>query len=182
MSKSIGILELSSIAAGIQALDAMLKRAQIEVVEARMTCIGKYLAIVTGDVAAVKSAIETGRISGGDHVIEADVIASIADGVLESMHGVFDKTSVKALGILETKTLAAGFLGADTIRKAANVKLLKLHTSLGLGGKAVVLFTGDVASVENALRAGVEKIGNASKIKEAVAIPSPDEGLIQSLK
>lgn len=182
MPNAVGILELSSIAAGIQALDAMLKRAQVQVVDARMTCIGKYLAIITGDVAAVTSAVETGRESGGNHVLEADVIANIADGVLESIHGIMDKSEIKALGILETKTLAMGFLGADAIRKAANVRLLKLHVSLGLGGKAVVLFTGDVASVENALRVGVEKIGNPDKIKEAIAIPSPDQGLIDSLK
>jgi microcompartment protein CcmL/EutN len=182
MSNAVGILELSSIAAGIQALDAMLKRAQVQVIEARMTCIGKYIAIITGEVAAVKSAVETGKAVGGHHVLEADVIASIADGVLESIHGIMDKSDIKALGILETKTIAMGFTGADAIRKAASVRLLKLHISLGLGGKAVVLFTGDIASVENALRVGVEKIGNKDKIKEAIAIPSPDQALIDSLK
>ena len=182
MSNAIGFLELSSVAAGIQSLDAMLKRANVKVLDARMTCIGKYLAIITGEVAAVTSAVETGRVAGGTHILEAEVIANIAEGVMEALHGVLDKREIQALGILETKTLAAGFQGADAIRKAANVRLLKLHISLGLGGKAVVLFTGDVASVENALQVGVEKIGNPDKIKEAVAIPSPDPGLIESLK
>ncbi len=53
--------------------------------------------------------------------------------------------------------------------------------SLGLGGKCIVLFTGDVASVQNALDVAVEKIGENSKIISAVAIPSPDKALIDNL-
>jgi microcompartment protein CcmL/EutN len=50
---SIGLIELGSIAAGMEVADAMLKAADVELVLARSICSGKYMVMVRGEVAAV---------------------------------------------------------------------------------------------------------------------------------
>jgi len=181
MGKAIGVIEFKSIGVGIESLDAMLKCADVSVLESRMICIGKYFVIITGEVAAVSDSISTGKEIGRDEVIGAMVVPSVADGVLEKVNAKIEKDNIQALGILETKTLAYGVYGANYIKKSSSVDLLSVSISLGLGGKCIVIFTGDVASVKNALDVAKGKIGDPSKIVSAVAIPSPTKELIEAL-
>mgnify|MGYP001118917266 CR=1 FL=1 len=57
---SIGLVELSSIAAGFQTADTMLKAAAVELLLNRTICSGKYIVMVRGDVGAVKAATDAG--------------------------------------------------------------------------------------------------------------------------
>ena len=58
----------------------------------------------------------------------------------------------RALGLIELTSIAGGFLVADTMLKASNVKLL-LSRSI-CSGKYMVLIGGDVAAVGAAVHAG----------------------------
>ncbi|MCX6845459.1 MAG: BMC domain-containing protein [Verrucomicrobia bacterium] len=77
--QAIGLLETRGLACLIVGVDAMLKSANVELV-GPMKQIGNALcnAVVAGDVAAVKSAIDSGAAaaaSAGGEVISAHVIA-----------------------------------------------------------------------------------------------------------
>lgn len=61
MSKAVGILELSSIAKGMETGDAMLKSANVELLVSKTLCPGKFLLMLGGDVGAVQQAINSGR-------------------------------------------------------------------------------------------------------------------------
>ena len=54
MSRAIGMIEFKTTPAGITAADAMVKTSEVEIVEAQTVCPGKYIAIITGDLSAVK--------------------------------------------------------------------------------------------------------------------------------
>ena len=58
MSKAIGMIEFKTTATGITAADAMVKTSEVEIVEAQTVCPGKYIAIITGDLSAVKAAVD----------------------------------------------------------------------------------------------------------------------------
>ena len=60
-NNSIGLIELGSIAAGFEVADAMLKAANVELA-GPMIQVGNALvtAVVVGDVAAVKAAVDAG--------------------------------------------------------------------------------------------------------------------------
>ena len=73
MQRAIGMVEFSSIARGIYAADQMVKVSEVEVVTASTSCPGKYVAIVHGDVAAVKTSIETGEREAGEYYIDSMV-------------------------------------------------------------------------------------------------------------
>ena len=59
MSKAIGMIEFKTTATGVTAADAMVKTSDVEIVEAQTVCPGKYIAIITGDLSAVKAAVDT---------------------------------------------------------------------------------------------------------------------------
>lgn len=66
MSKAVGILELSSIAKGMETGDAMLKSANVELLVSKTLCPGKFLLMLGGDVGAVQQAINSGASLAGE--------------------------------------------------------------------------------------------------------------------
>ena len=54
MSRAIGMIEFKTVCAGITATDIMVKTSEVDIIEAQTVCPGKYIAIVTGDLSAVK--------------------------------------------------------------------------------------------------------------------------------
>lgn len=60
MSDSIGIIETRGLTASIEAADAMLKAANVEIVGSEKIGSGLVTIIIKGDVGAVKAATEVG--------------------------------------------------------------------------------------------------------------------------
>lgn len=60
MAEALGMIECKSFAAMVEASDAMVKAARVELVGYEKTGGGFVTAIVRGDVAAVKAAVEAG--------------------------------------------------------------------------------------------------------------------------
>jgi ethanolamine utilization protein EutM len=60
MSQSIGIIETRGLTAAIEAADAMLKAANVEIVGSEKIGSGLVAVIVQGEVGAVKAATEVG--------------------------------------------------------------------------------------------------------------------------
>ena len=61
MAEALGMIECRSFAAMVEASDAMVKAARVELVGYEKTGGGYVTAIVRGDVAAVKAAVEAGQ-------------------------------------------------------------------------------------------------------------------------
>src|SRR6516164_10570487 len=61
MAEALGMIETRSFAAMVEASDAMVKAAKVELVGYEKTGGGYVTAIVRGDVAAVKAATEAGQ-------------------------------------------------------------------------------------------------------------------------
>ena len=64
---SIGLIELSSIAAGFLVCDAMLKSADVELVLSRTICSGKYMVMIRGDVVSQSRTAESPQVNA-DHL------------------------------------------------------------------------------------------------------------------
>jgi len=77
MSEALGMIECRSFPAMVEAADAMVKAARVELVSYENTGGGYVTAVVRGDVAAVKAACDAGQTAGarvGD-VVAVHVIA-----------------------------------------------------------------------------------------------------------
>jgi microcompartment protein CcmL/EutN len=58
MKPAIGLIELSSIARGLYVSDVMVKKAPVELLMSQTTSPGKYLILVSGDVASVQESTQ----------------------------------------------------------------------------------------------------------------------------
>ena len=84
MAEALGMIECKSFAAMVEASDAMVKAAKVELVSYEKTGGGFVTAIVRGDVAAVKAAVEAG-VRGAEKVGEV-----VAVHVIPRPHGTVD--------------------------------------------------------------------------------------------
>ena len=64
MSEALGMIECRSFPAMVEAADAMVKAAKVELVSYEKTGGGYTTAVVRGDVAAVRAACDAGRTAG----------------------------------------------------------------------------------------------------------------------
>ncbi|HID7502137.1 TPA: BMC domain-containing protein [Salmonella enterica] len=81
MSQAIGILELTSIAKGMELGDAMLKSANVDLLVSKTICPGKFLLMLGGDIGAVQQAIETGTSQAGEMLVDSLVRVHMAFGI-----------------------------------------------------------------------------------------------------
>jgi microcompartment protein CcmL/EutN len=178
---SIGLIELGSIAAGMEACDAMLKAADVELLLARSICSGKYMVMVRGDVAAAQSAVRAGAETGGVSVIDTFVIPNLHESVFPAIGGAVKVERLEALGVIESFSVASLIEGADAAVKAANVRLLEIRLAMALGGKAFVTMTGNVAAVRAAVDAGAQIVAQKGLLVNKVVIPAPRPELLSEV-
>jgi microcompartment protein CcmL/EutN len=155
---ALALLELASIAVGIEAGDAMVKRAPVEVLRAGTVHPGRYLVLVTGEVADVEEAFRAGVEVGGESVIDVVLLPNVHAQVVAALRGDRRGGAGEALGVVETATVAATIEAADAGVKGAAVELLELRLADGLGGKGYLLFDGSVSDVEAAVGIAVDRI------------------------
>lgn len=86
VTDALGMIECRSYAAMVEASDAMVKAARVELVHYEKTGGGYVTAIVRGDVAAVKAAVEAGS-RGAERVGEI-----VAVHVIPRPHANVDRT------------------------------------------------------------------------------------------
>ena len=178
---SIGLLELSSIAAGFHVADAMLKAADVDLLLSRSICSGKYMTMVRGDVAAVSASVAAGREISRGFVIDTFVIPNLHDSVFPAIYGSNVVTDLAALGILESFSVASLIEAADASAKAADVRLIEIRLAMALGGKAFVTMTGNVAAVQAAVDAGARVLGSKGLLVNRVVIPAPRPELLSEI-
>ncbi len=173
MEPTIGLVEFTSIAKGIEATDAMLKASEVELLLAKTVCSGKFLTIVSGYVQAVEDSVSAGRSVAGEHCIDHIIIPSLHPDVIPALTATTGAVLGEALGIIETYTVASCIQAADIAAKSGDVRLLEIRPAVGLGGKSFVTLTGDVASVQSAVEMGAEYPKSQGVLLQKVVIPHP---------
>jgi len=163
--RAIGLVEVNSVAKGILCADSMLKAANVDLIMARSACPGRYLAMITGDVGSVINSVDVGKDVADEFIVDSFIIPNVHSSVFPALSCVTQVREIRALGIIETYSVASCILASDAAVKAADVDLIEIRCATGLAGKSFVLMTGDVASVNSA-------VDNAVNIQQT-------EGLIQ---
>lgn len=178
---ALGMIETNAIPVGVNAGDAMLKAASVELITAQPVCAGKYIVIVTGEVAAVKESVAAGKATAGQRLVDSMVISHVHEQVPKAINACNEIGQVAAVGVMEAYSLCAAVVAADAAVKAADIQLMDIRLGRGLGGKSFITMTGDVAAVRAAIAAG-EKVPEAQgMLSESVVIPSPHPDMIRTL-
>lgn len=113
MYQAIGIIELKSIAKGIEATDAALKSAGVRLVSAHPSCPGKYEIILTGAIADVTASVEVVKGRFDDRVIDAAVIGRIDEQVITALFGTQSGAREGSLGIIEAYSASSRSRNVD---------------------------------------------------------------------
>lgn len=181
MSHAIGMVELSSIAAGFSVQDAMLKAAAVDLILARTICSGKFVIIVGGSVSSVTAALAAGEEVAGGYLIEQLTIPNIDRQVFAALAGtvIVSENSPRALGIVETFAATPIIEAADAAVKAADVTLLRVHVSMAIGGKGFLVLNGDTSAVQAAVDSAVGAIKSTGMLVHSVVIPAASRELLK---
>mgnify|MGYP006099523993 CR=1 FL=1 len=82
----------------------------------------------------------------------------------------------QAIGMIETKGLAALIEASDAALKAADVSMTGWVNKIG-GGLVAGFYTGDVAAVKAAVEAGSEAASKIGEVSAVQVIPRPHDDL-----
>ena len=175
---AIGMVELNSIARGIETCDYMVKAATVDLLRASTVCPGKYLILIAGDTGDVKASMAEGIKRGGECVVDTLTIPNIHADVIAAISMTTHIDKPGAVGVLEYYSVASAIIGADIAAKAADVKLIEVRIGYAIGGKGYVTLTGDVGEVRAAVAAAKEE---AELMVGTSIIPRPAPNVFQSL-
>jgi microcompartment protein CcmL/EutN len=178
---TLGFVELSSIASGIEIADAMLKTANINVIFAKASCPGKYYVLVNGQVANVQKAVKVASDIAGGFFVSSLVLPKVHPKVITAvnMSGVIpDK--IDAIGVMEFFSVTSSIVAADAAVKAATVELIDVRLGTGIGGKSFVVISGDTSSVKTAVAAATSDKDDGMLVNKVV-ITKPDKKLLLNL-
>jgi len=178
---SLGLVEMSSIAAGMEAADIMLKTSEVELIISRSICSGKYMVLIGGDVAAVQTAVDNAAQTIDYALVDTFVIPNVHKDIFPALSGHTEVKELKSLGILESFSVASLIEGADAAVKSASVQLLEIRLAMALGGKAFCTITGDVAAVQSAVDSGAKLISEKGLLVNKVVIAQPRKELLSEL-
>jgi microcompartment protein CcmL/EutN len=142
---------------------------------------GKYLVLAGGLTADVEEAVDAGREIAGPDLLDVVYLPDVHPHVVTAIGGTRREDPGEALGVVETRTVAASILAADAGVKAARVVLREVRLADGLGGKGYVLFGGRVAEVEAAVEAALARIEATDKALAHAVIARLDEGMEENL-
>jgi microcompartment protein CcmL/EutN len=177
MVEAIGLVELESIAAGVEVSDAMVKAAPVEYVDTFMVTPGRFVVLVHGDPSSVQASVTAGRELAGSALVDWLLIPFIDPQVFGAIRGGNPVEAVAALGLVETSGVAAGIVAADAAAKAAAVRLVQLHLGRGIGGKSILTLTGALPDVQAAVEAGSRQARDAGRLVATRVIPQPHPDL-----
>jgi len=179
---AIGLIELNSIARGIETADTMLKAGEVTLDFAKPVCPGKFIVEVHGDVGAVKASVAAGLALAGACVVNHLLISRVHPMLIPAINAVVEAPAqVEALGVVEYFDIASAIVGADAAAKAAQVTLIEVRLGMGIGGKSFFKLCGEVADVRSGVTAALDVAHERTTLVSTCIIPAPDPALFREM-
>lgn len=178
MRAAIGMVELNSIARGIETSDYMVKAAQVELIRSSTVCPSKYLILISGDTGDVKASMAEGVKRGGECVVDTLLLPNVHPQLIPAISMTTQPPALGAVGVLEFYSVASAITAADVAAKAANITLIEVRIGYAIGGKGYVTLTGDVGAVRAAVAAAAR---DAQLLVGTAVIPRPAQQVFDSL-
>jgi microcompartment protein CcmL/EutN len=181
MRPAIGFLEVSSIAKGIESLDVMMKMADVEILHTQAIPRGKFVILIGGEQAEVEQSMQAGVESADRALIDHFIIPNVHEQVIPAIRSRIKVEDIEAVGVIETREVAASIFAADAAAKKAAIQLIEVFPGRGAGGKGYVTLTGEVGAVRSAVAAGVETIRKEGMLVSSIVIPYAHKSLLKVL-
>lgn len=179
MAKAIGMVEITTVSAGYTAADEMVKAADVEILQAEVTCPGKFVILVAGELSAVRASVDRAESRYRDKIIDTFVLGNPHESIFPAIYGTSQPEAIDALGILETYDVAALITAADMTAKTAIVDLIELRLAKGMCGKSYMTLTGSVSAVQAAIDRAKAEAGDKGMFLDSSVIARPSDKLLK---
>ncbi len=149
---ALAVLDFAQIPAGLDATDAMLKKAPVAFFRSGTVTAGRYLTLIGGTPASVEEALTEGLARAEGHLLDHLYLADVHPRLLDALEGRRGEDGAGALLILEAATASSVVLACERALKGTLVDLVEVRLSdAGLAGKGLALFRGDLHELEAAV-------------------------------
>lgn len=172
--KCLGIVETSSVPAGMTALDALVKESPVVILHARPVSPAKYLIVFESDVESVRRAVTRARLVTGARTIADLILPAPHAQVMEALKASRKVKYIEALGSLESHDLATVIEAADQAAKTGDVEIIEVRLAMGLGGHAFFTMCGEVSNVEVAMEAAQQVAARRGALVDSTVISRVD--------
>ena len=181
MSKAIGMVEYKTVSTGMTAADNMVKTSNVEILQASTVCPGKYIVLITGELSAVRSSVDSAKALYPEQLTDSFVLGNPHEDIFTAIYGGASIENVKALGVLETYDAASMIVAADEAAKTAIVDLIELRLARGMCGKSYMFLTGEVAAVEAAIARAKQTVAKEGMYLDSSVIARPDKKIREAI-
>ena len=178
---TVGFLEVTSIAAGVEMTDAMLKASNVKLIFSRASCPGKFYILITGDVSGVETSVKQGISHGKGCVVKSTVIPKVHKQVIQNINVGAVPTNAAAVGVIEYYCVTSSIVAADVAVKAANVELVDIRLGTAIGGKGFIVLTGELSAVKTAVNAAVSHTKDEGMLVNYTVVSNPKPEVLESL-
>jgi microcompartment protein CcmL/EutN len=182
-SSARALLEYTSVAAGVLAVDRMLKRSPVALLRCGTVHPGRYLALVGGSVASTEEAhsegIEVGRSTGA--LLDEVCLPDPHPALVAALDGGRTGPLGEAVGVFEVSTSPALLRCLDAVLKAVPVALVEARLADDLGGRAMAVIDGLLPDVREALDMVSASVGVRAEVLGTSLMARLDETLRQAL-
>lgn len=146
---ALAVLDFAQIPAGLDATDAMLKKAPVAFFRSGTVTAGRYLTLVGGTPASVDEALAEGLARAEGHLLDHLYLADVHPRLLDALEGRRGEDGTGPLLVLETVTASSVVLACEKALKGTLVDLVEVRLcDAGLAGKGLALFRGDLHELE----------------------------------
>jgi microcompartment protein CcmL/EutN len=173
---AITAFEISSIALGYTLVDKAVKKAPVKILEGAPLTPGKFFILLNGDEASIEECRAEIKLLVGQNIIDEVYIPQLHPEVLPALYSQSQFKVDESLAIVETTTIAAGFLSADQAVKNSNVHLIDFRIARGIGGKSYFFITGKLEEVTAGVESATAVLTPRGTLlrTEVIANPHPD--------
>jgi bacterial microcompartment shell protein len=179
---ALAVVEFRDIPAGIDATDAMLKKASIAFVKSGTITRGRFLTLIGGSTGAVEESLREGLFRAGASVLDHLMLADVHPRVYDAILGGRRAAGTGAMAVIETDTVASNVRAAEMALKGTPVELVELRLAdAGLSGKGVSIYQGDLSDIEAAVDIALGYLREAGGEVRHTIISSPHEALARQI-
>lgn len=184
MNEALALIEIDSVARGLASLDALVKRAPVEILEANLIEPGRFLLLFAGGVAEVEESYAEALARAEDGVVDRLMLPRAHDAILAGLRGrtvLRGADDMDTLGVIEGRRVAGTLEACDRSLKDADVTLAGVRVAGGLGGRAYYVVFGAQHDVEAAIDAGKNVLEARETLHRVERIARPHSDMVRWL-
>ena len=178
---ALALVEVDAVASGLRVLDALVKRAEVHVLEANLVEPGRFLILFDGGVADVEEAYDAAVEQAGEAMVGRMKLPFAHPHLLRGLRGHEDKAAadtLDTLGVIEGTGVAAVLEACDRSLKEAQVVLAGIRIAGALGGRAFYVVHGVQHDVEAAIDAGASVLEEHGRLHRTECIARPHQDMV----